>query len=183
MEKPFLSAQAKADEQQVQQVLESHNALMAQRGEIFGSRPREERDSEVDEVEGAPAAPVPSSSRPMQTNTTARAMGGGTFCNSTLGLIEIGLQKAAKLATCKACSLKIQRGTSRCAYALSKSKFHCYIHPECFASYLQSQKGSISQARAFLHEQQRKLGDSQHPPQVVDTIKQLERDLRQLAGE
>lgn len=62
-----------------------------------------------------------------------------TCCNKTVGLISVTEQKANRLAQCRHCQSKIQKGMTRLAYSYNTKKFEAYIHPTCFKSYLSQQ--------------------------------------------
>ena len=99
-----------------------------------------------------------------------------TQCNSSIGVCDLSTQVAARLAKCKYCVEKIQRFESRIGYAFSKVKFHCYLHFACFPSYMEREKGDLSQARAFVQEWLRKPSDSS------DVANKLRRDVQGLAA-
>eukprot|EP00438_Fugacium_kawagutii_P032131 Skav200610 [mRNA] locus=scaffold879:214530:216931:- [translate_table: standard] len=75
-----------------------------------------------------------------------------TQCQTTLGLVDVGKQLAAKLAKCRHCGEKILRGSTRLAYSYSTVKFFGWIHVPCFMPYLKSVNGSRIQAVSFLND-------------------------------
>ena len=56
---------------------------------------------------------------------------GKVFCNANLGLVDSGMQIASKLACCRHCLVKIQKGSPRFAFAYSLTKFHAWLHEAC----------------------------------------------------
>ena len=82
----------------------------------------------------------------------SQSTGSSSFCNKTVGLCEIGVQTAAKLAKCRFCSEPIQRQSQRVGYAYSKVKFHAWLHLQCFPMYLKQQDGCKEQAKSFVKE-------------------------------
>lgn len=168
VEKIFLTDQASVEEKLVDQALENHGSKLL----------REERDSgtEAEKADGPPG-PLPSSSSKgpeMGLAAPVHRQRDPQQCHPMLGLLDVGIQVASKLATCRFCSSKIEKGTPRFAYAFNLKKFHCWLHGGCVLSYLQSQKGDFCQALAFLRVQ---LNDQQHPPVVFKALKELEADL------
>ena len=73
-------------------------------------------------------------------------------CNSTLGLVDCGLQVAARLAKCRHCLASIERQSVRFAYAFSLSKFHAWLHSRCVFQHLLQEGADLEQAKAFVTE-------------------------------
>ena len=124
-EPTLVNPQQRSEELMTREVLRSHTALHSS-------------EQPEPEVQSSLAA---ASSR--------RAKGGSTFCNQSVGMVEISVQKAARLAQCQGCQTKIARDSVRVGYAYSRKKFHSYVHPGCFPSYLQGQNGDIEQSIVF----------------------------------
>ena len=93
--------------------------------------------------------PEPEVQSSLAAASSRPAKGGSTFCNQSVGMVEISVQKAARLAQCQGCQTKIARDSVRVGYAYSRKKFHSYVHPGCFPSYLQGQNGDIEQSIVF----------------------------------
>lgn len=92
-----------------------------------------------------------------------------TQCNMSLGVCEVGWQTAARLAKCKFCSNKIQRGDGRVGYAFSKIKFHCWVHAGCFKRFLLQEHGDVRQAVNFIQDWLAQKTDSPDVPSTVRT--------------
>lgn len=99
---------------ELRRVSKQHQEHIEATGQIFCPR------GEPDAKDGARLPP-----EPPKTTTS-------TFCNAQLGLMDVGLQVAARLATCRHCVTKIERKTIRFGYAWSRSKFlHGFILAAC----------------------------------------------------
>ena len=75
----------------------------------------------------------------MQQPEGSQSKRGDVHCNKTVGLLSVTIQKANRLAQCRHCESKIQKGMTRLAYSYNTKKFEAYIHPTCFKSYLSKQ--------------------------------------------
>ena len=163
VEEPLLTVAEAAEERETKRLFESHKRLMKLRGDTFCKRGAEsEAEAEVASA-SVPTASAASSSLP----TT-------TFCNKAVGLVDIGTQVAARLAGCRHCGGKVQRGTARIGYAYSTKKFHSWLHPACTANHLRQENASIPQALAFL----KKAKEQDHPKEVQEAITLVEGQLR-----
>lgn len=159
-EEPLLTAEAAEEEKEVASVLKSHKTLQClQKGGHLDS-----------DVAAEQALPSGSSKDVAAAANKARA---ATFCNKSIGVVDVGLQVASKLATCKQCSGKVGKGTVRWAYAFSRSKFHSWIHDECIVEHLRKQKANLDQVRSFLKEERQK----DHPDLIMKAVKKLQQDL------
>lgn len=139
--------EAVAQEQaEVKVVIDSHEALCQNRGNVFCPR-------------GAPASSAPS--------------GVSSFCNTTLGLVDVGLQVASRLATCRHCLQKIEKGGPRFAYSWKVNKFHSWLHARCVVPHLRQEAADLPQAVSFLHQKRA----TEIEPLVISAIDNLIRDL------
>lgn len=91
-------------------------------------------------------APAPTDKKP----ASAGPGKGKTYCNQEIGVTDVGLQLANRLAKCRHCLEPISKQTTRIAYAFSRVKFAAWIHCKCFPSYLQLEHGDFQQAVGFL---------------------------------
>ena len=73
-------------------------------------------------------------------------------CNPKIGIREVSVQTANRLAKCRFCLQPICKTVTRIGYAYSLSKFHAYLHHKCFASFLVSENGDVQEALAFLKQ-------------------------------
>ena len=121
-ERPILSAEMAKEEAEIENVLESHQSQIERRGELFCPR-------------GVDPDPEP-------TSRTA-----GTWCK---GLMEVSLQVAAKLATCRHCVQKIQREEVRFGFSFKRNKFHSYLHSHCVTPHLQQEESDLCKDVQFL---------------------------------
>ena len=98
------------------------------------------------------ATAVPEAEAPAKTVTPQPPRIGGSFCNKSLGITDVGIQVSARLAKCRHCLVQIPRGAPRCAYAFSTVKFASWLHSTCVAKHLHQEGADICQARTFLEE-------------------------------
>ena len=111
--------------------------------------------------------------------SSAGAQRQSTQCNPFIGVRDVDVQRAARLAKCQSCNDKIGKGSLRIAYAFSKIKFHGYLHSQCFPSYLAKMKGDKCQAIDFLQSWQ-----TSHPDfdsSLMTEITKLVSELQQTA--
>ena len=83
-----------------------------------------------------------------------------TFCNAFLGVCDVGVQTASRLAKCRHCLQPIPKNGTRIAYAFSITKFHSWVHPQCLPHLLLAEGGDIPQAIQFLTGWQESKGQS-----------------------
>lgn len=104
-----------------------------------------------------------------------RPLGQGSFCNSRVGLIEIGQQTAHKLAKCRECGNSIPRFTARFGYAFHLQKFHAWLHTDCVVPYMKKQHtASWKDSLDFLQAAKRRGGLE---PLVLASVNDLEAKL------
>ena len=141
---------------------------MEARGNVFNADEVAREGPADDEPHHGHVEPAPSQPS-AKLRTTA------TFCNSHLGLIDVGTQQAARLAKCRHCGQLIEKGSVRFAYSYHKQKFAAWIHAHCIATFLGKQKAQIMrEAMTLLDEMSRR----EHPANVLQAIGQLQRDLK-----
>ena len=99
-----------------------------------------------------------------------------SFCNLGLGVTDVGIQKAKRLAACRHCLTKIEHGAVRFAYAYSRTKFHAWLHADCAALHIAQEGASVEQVQYFLRS---KLEESNEdaPPGVRKAMIALQREL------
>ena len=108
-----------------------------------------------------------------------RPLGQASFCNKTLGLVELGQQVSGKLARCRQCSQAIEKGAARFGYAFHRQKFHGWLHGPCVISYMKQQPDpDWAQALSFIQEA--RLKDPPYTPTVLAAMCDLETALRHL---
>lgn len=96
-----------------------------------------------------------------------------TFCNATVGIVDVGVQTSARLAGCRHCLAKIAKGSPRFAYAYSKVKFHSWLHKDCVVPHLVQEQADLGQARAFLSSFLTRAGipdDVRHAAEVIERL-------------
>lgn len=108
-------------------------------------------------------------------SAASKAKGGKTFCNAFVGLMDAGMQTASKLACCRHCLVKIQKGCPRFGYAYSMTKFHGWLHEGCVFPHLVQEEANMDQAVSFLTEV---LRDQSKPPQVLSAAQSVQRALQ-----
>lgn len=113
--------------------------------EMFKPPSRKEEEKQVAKLQSDRAARIQSFSTP--SNPTLRNK---SYCNNTLGLVDAGVQKAAKLATCRHCLSKVERGAPRFAFAFHLQKFAAWVHKDCIYEHLIQEQASIDQAKDFV---------------------------------
>lgn len=145
----------------IKEVERSHSSLMRSRGQSHGQKAPEESEPEV----------VQAAASGQQTGR-----GGATYCNATLGLVDVGTQVHHRLARCRHCDQLIQKGSTRFQFAFSRQKFAAWLHAGCTAPHLRKVGAKIEAELRFLEAQKCKAGVSQD---VKAAIEQLERDLKQ----
>lgn len=152
-ERPFRKASEKAEEKETNLVLEAHFEQIEIEAEA-----RSLRAEKVDEG----VQPKSSTQAPPAAKAKAVAKG-TTFCNRELGVMEVSVQVANRLAKCRHCVTPIAKGTTRFGYAWSLKKFHSYLHCACLVEYLQIEnlpQRSFQQALDFLLSWQEREGES-----------------------
>ena len=152
-----LAPHVEEEKEELRKVSMQHREHVEATGQIFCPR------GEPDARDGARVPP-----EPPKTTTS-------TFCNAHLGLMDVGFQVAARLATCRHCMTKIERKTVRFGYAWSRSKFHSWLHPGCVLNHLKQEQGDLGQALSFL---QGKLQEQDLPPLIRDSISELVQGIR-----
>jgi hypothetical protein len=115
-----------------------------------------------------------------QSEPVAQSGARRSYCNSTLGLVEVGVQKAARLATCRHCLSKINRNSVRIAYAYSLTKFHAWVHAECTAALLRAEGANLKQAVAFLSAWQRQAETGCQDPLTAAKVAEVLRALQDM---
>ena len=133
VEQPLLIPAASAEASRVETALDEHKSDLEKRGDVQISRGGLTTDPPV------PAVP--------QGNGKASS---STFCNKEVGLVAVGIQTAAKLATCRHCMQKIARHDPRFGYAWSRIKFHSWLHAKCLVAHLKQEGADKLTALEFL---------------------------------
>ena len=159
-EEPLQSASSKREEQEVEQILQSHQDLMRSRG-----RPLEQAEA------SEPEMPATRSAQAHQSETAPKKT---KLKNTFVGLAKVEVQGSRRPAMCRWCKSKISGGSIRFGYVFHLSKFECWIHAGCIAKYLRDQKADMTQVKQFLEAAKFK----EQPPLVGEAIAQLECDLQ-----
>lgn len=97
-----------------------------------------------------------------------------TYCNKQLGLVEASIQVSARLAGCRHCLLKVERGSPRFAFAYSLTKFQSYLHKDCVLPHLIQEQSDLCQAIEFLEST---IQDSKAAQPVHAAAKAVHADL------
>lgn len=182
VEEPLLTADSATEEKEIQSIVASAQRLKELQGSMSDTEvpPKEVHEMAADEapspINVISQAEKASSSSSKIADQPLPATKLSSFCNKNIGLAEVGLQLAAKLATCRHCNVKIPRWTARYSYAYSRSKFAGWIHAGCLTDYLKKSKADLSQARTFFNQE---LGKP-HSPEVLDSLRKLEKELAEL---
>ena len=175
-ERPFLTPSANQEAEAINKVFESHRDLVEARGGLF--LPHGHGDSVSTEwdpvVPGGGLAGGPSSSSTPAPNSSVGSAQ-RSFCNRELGLVELGVQTAAKLAQCRHCLQKIPRHSVRFGYAWSYTKWHSWLHHHCLIPHILQERGDKTQAATFLKAKIH--GEKQLSEDVVNAAKQALQDL------
>lgn len=161
-EKLLLTAQATKEESEVRGIVAQRRTGIEARGEVYcprGSESAAEQDANP-QKDMAPGPSGPS---------------GSTFCNSVLGLVDLGIQVSGRLATCRHCLRKIERQGVRFGYAWSRAKFHSWLHAQCTVGHLNQEGADKVQALAFLGA---KLQQEDVLPSVWEASKKIISELR-----
>eukprot|EP00438_Fugacium_kawagutii_P019102 Skav234730 [mRNA] locus=scaffold634:769143:776207:- [translate_table: standard] len=118
---------------------------------VMDHEPREEMLTEaVYKLQEEAAAAEAAAAETAQPSNPVPQPRGKTFCNATLGICDIGIQRAAKLARCRQCCQPIQRGSARVGWSFSRVKFHAWVHCDCFPLLLRAEGGDVGQAVEFV---------------------------------
>ena len=136
---------------------------------------RKEDEKQVSKLQCDRAARIQSMS------SNPKPVSGMTFCNKTLGLVEAGIQKAARLATCRHCLSKIERGSVRFGYSYHLKKFHSWLHSDCACPHLIQEDANLDQAKDFLANLLK--DDAYLEASVRESAKSLQRQLLSHTGE
>ena len=99
-----------------------------------------------------PASSRKDAPQPQSQTQKPAAVAGKTQCNPKVGVVEVSVQRANRLAKCRFCVQAIAKGVTRIGYAYSKMKFHAYVHHSCFSEFLAIEKGSVPEALAFFSQ-------------------------------
>lgn len=73
-----------------------------------------------------------------------------TRCNANLGLVDAGIQESGRLAGCRHCLQKIQKGSARFQFAWSLTKFASWLHEGCVVPHLLQENADLEHAKDFL---------------------------------
>lgn len=177
---PFLTPSAKQEAEAIDTVFEKHRDLVEARGGLFlthghGDSVSTAGDDKSSDVPGGGLA----TGGPSSSSTPAPKSSVGptqrSFCNKELGLVELGVQTAPKLAQCRHCLQKIPRHSVRFGWAWSLTKWHSWLHHDCFIPHILQEGGDKTKAATFL---QAKLdGEKQLHEDIVNAAKQALQDL------
>lgn len=167
LEEPFVPPDVAKEDQDVATVLQSHRELALRRGNPLSSdQAGREVESDADDQPSTKEKPrsMPMPSKPKTS--------GASFCNATLGLVDVGLQVAGRLASCRHCRTPIAKGSARFAYSFHRQKFAGWVHPDCLLSYLKDQKADLQQALHFLEQKAQTSHDNATVLHAVTTLQQ-----------
>ena len=98
---------------------------------------------------------------------------GKSFCNRSVGICEVGQQVASKLAKCRHCMQPIPKYSARIGWAYSRTKFHAWVHSECFPQLLRAEAGDVNQAIDFITSWQERQGPDSNSGGYKHDISQL----------
>ena len=161
VEQSLLMPAASAEAARVETALDEHKADLEQQGHVQISRGGLTTDP-----------PIPDFP---QGNGKASS---STFCNKEVGLVAVGIQTAAKLATCRHCVQRIARHHPRFGYAWSRIKFHSWLHDKCLVAHLNQEGADKLKALEFL---ERKLTEDL-PQAAKDATSNVAAELRAEVG-
>ena len=136
VEQPLLMPAVSAEAARVETALDEHKADLERQGDVQISR-------------GGLTTDPPIPDLPQGSGKASSS----TFCNKEVGLVAVGIQTAAKLATCRHCMQKIPRHHPRFGYAWSRIKFHSWLHDKCLVVHLKQEGADKLKALEFLERQ------------------------------
>ena len=171
-EKPFLTSEAAHEDLQIQALLqrrEDHVHGQHDSG-VSGSGSASSSSSAPPSSSGAP--------KPSEIPSVGVPTGKKTFCNASLGLVEVGVQVSGKLATCRHCLIKIPKGEVRFGFAWSRVKFHSWLHASCALPHLKQESSNLEEAIEFLQAELKKDKGSKASC-LIDATKKLLQELSQ----
>ena len=150
-EQPFRTNTQKTEEKETDSVLKDH--------------------FQQSEAASSSRAAEPSNPQPTPKSDVGA---GKTFCNAQVGVCEIGIQIANRLARCRHCLQPIPKGCCRIGYAYSRKKFHAYVHHGCFVELLTAESGDFHQAIDFLRAWLNPKPSKSYTPDVESLLQKLE---------
>lgn len=161
LEKMILTPEAAEEERQTALVLESHDKLTELRSQAQAAHPSS------------------SGARPLRIDVPKRE---ATYCNPIVGLVDVGLQVAARLAKCRHCSNPIPQQGARFAYSFHRQKFAGWVHADCIFPYLKQQGACLQQALAFIQKAKADPHWQHRAPQIIEAVCKLEASLEDHMG-
>ena len=167
-EQPFLTEEVARDVSEVNTLFQCHRSKIEEAGEIFCERGPPEEETVEGAISSAPPQGLPTSS------SASKKSSAPSFCNASLGICNVSVQVASRLARCRHCMDKVAKHEVRFGYAFHKQKFHAYLHGRCVASHLRQEGGNVQQAVEYL---QGRMSDEACSAEIVAAVDMVLKEL------